>query len=81
MCPPTSVVVDALDECSDRGEFLHALQPIINNRHKVRFFLTSRKEYGIEQSLASLPQIILNGDSLSLDIDMFVESQLRSLVS
>jgi hypothetical protein len=76
----TFVVIDALDECIDRADLLKELLCIIHKRPKLRLFLTSRKEFDINQSLSLLPQLSLLPSDVSPDVSKYVERQLNELV-
>ena len=74
------VIVDALDECSDRGKVLHWIKEMtrwkVGNLH---FLATSRQERDIELGLQPLGpvSICLEGESVDLDIATYLDQMLQ----
>ena len=76
---PIVVVVDALDECLvERKAFLEGLVSFPDD-HKVRFFLTSRNEFGIDRVLSRDPRVAKRAMDAEADIERFVIRRLEQL--
>jgi NACHT domain len=73
------LIVDALDECSERSLLLQVIQQILQIDCDVHLMLTSRKEYDIETTLqASVTAIVSMEDKrVDPDIHIHVEQCLR----
>ena len=74
------VVVDALDECTDRIKLLSWIKEIADWKvGKLHFLATSRQERDIEIRILSLQplSICLEGESVDLDIATYVDRMLR----
>ena len=74
------VIVDALDECTDRVKLLNWIKEIAGWKFgKLHFLATSRQERDIEIRLLSLQplSICLEGESVDLDIATYVDRMLR----
>ena len=75
---PIFVVVDALDECLvDRKAFLEGLVSFPDA--KVRFFLTSRNELGIDRALRLSPLVLKRPMDVEADIENFVIQRVEQL--
>ncbi|KAI5779645.1 hypothetical protein DFH27DRAFT_520239 [Peziza echinospora] len=83
---PVYIVVDALDECTDRDESrlaekILALCTTAKLNAPVRIFLTSRPEPDIELAFpdpAVLPKILLSALHVSADIRLYITEQIRT---
>ncbi|KAF1933118.1 uncharacterized protein M421DRAFT_24692, partial [Didymella exigua CBS 183.55] len=76
------VVVDALDECTQRSELMNMLETVAGWRlDNLRLLMTSRKERDIENSLEEFIKdddtICLQGDVVDQDIQLYVQQRLR----
>ena len=74
------VIVDALDECSDRMKLLDWIREIAGWKvGKLHFLATSRQERDIEMRLLSLQplSICLEGESVDLDIATYLDRMLQ----
>jgi len=75
------IVIDALDECSDREEakLLEKLTLIEtwNLKCTVKILCTSRPEPDIEAALATTPKISMSATQVSDDIRMYVEAKVQ----
>ena len=75
---PIIVVVDALDECLiERKAFLEALISFPHDR--VRFFLTSRNELDIDNTLGQDPRVVKRPMDVEADIERFVLQRVEQL--
>jgi hypothetical protein len=75
------VVVDALDECSERGALLQTLTKLWENQSaKINFFLVSRQEGDIEDSLNGIAEhhIICQETLVNEDIRTYIRHQLAN---
>ena len=78
----TYIILDALDECDNRNDLLTSLEQIISwkdvNLHTI---VTSRKEYDIEEILASLTdtekRISIQSKLVDADIRTYVHDRLQ----
>ncbi|KAI9764110.1 MAG: hypothetical protein M1840_008670 [Geoglossum simile] len=69
--PRTYLIIDALDECSQRGEMLKVLSNIYQRCSKeVNILVTSRKEYDIELVLDDLATSIIGIQQTAVDSDI-----------
>ena len=76
----TYVIVDALDECSDRIRLLNWIKEIVGWKvGKLHLLVTSRQERDIETRLLSLQpfSICLEGEFVDLDIAMYLDLMLQ----
>ena len=74
------LIVDALDECSDRIKLLNWIKEIAGWKvAKLHFMATSRPEREIEIRLLSLQplSVCLEGDSVDLDIATYLDRKIR----
>lgn len=67
------LIIDALDECTDRQILLTFLQSVATSpQHKVGMLVTSRREKDIEDELRPVAQHIMNIQSAQVDNDISV---------
>lgn len=77
------VIVDALDECTDRGELLEVLTEIaavqLSNAGKLHILVTSRQDRDILQGLKGIATqtISLGGSKIDDDIAVHIHSQIE----
>jgi hypothetical protein len=74
------VVVDALDECTERRKLLKWINEIARRKGgNLHLLATSRQERDIEKGLQSLGPILisLEGASVDLDIETYLDQMLR----
>ncbi|KIJ29761.1 hypothetical protein M422DRAFT_188004 [Sphaerobolus stellatus SS14] len=71
------IVLDALDECSDRIKLLGWLKNVTETRGKnLHLLMTSREERDIDQSLRSIPEVVgrcLNDEPSNDDISSYID--------
>jgi hypothetical protein len=72
----TFLVIDALDECFDRGILIEQLLEIAKSNGKISLFVTSREELDIVKQLSTVPQITLVPGNMRNDIDLYIHHQL-----
>jgi hypothetical protein len=65
------VVIDALDECTDRGDFIHSLLSLSEGNPKVKFYITSRYEVELERLMSPI-------SSHSLALKDYMKSDIRT---
>lgn len=78
----TYIVVDALDECSDRDELLKKIEIIQNwQLPKLHMLLTSRYLIEIEEALQTMThsqsRICIQSAAVNADIEVYVSHRLR----
>ena len=76
----TYIVVDALDECTERSNLLKWINEIARWKGgKLHLLATSRQERDIEKGFESLAPILisLEGTSVDLDIEAYLDQMLR----
>ena len=76
----TYVVVDALDECSDRVELVARLVRAASTVPSLSLLMTSREEHDIQESMEGLPHLSLGASDMADDIETYVTSELRRLL-
>jgi hypothetical protein len=77
----TFIILDALDECQERGELLELLEEINGSgTKKLHILVTSRRERDISEALEALhaTEIVLDNDVTSTDIHTHVAQQLQN---
>ena len=74
------LILDALDECSERGKLLDIISQIVRAKDHANLFVTSRKEKDITDALQGIfgSQLDLRGDLIDADIDLHVRRCLES---
>jgi hypothetical protein len=77
--PRVYLILDALDECSERALLLPVIQQILQIDRDVHLMLTSRKEYDIETTLQTSVAAIVSMEDrrVDSDIQIHVEQCLR----
>lgn len=77
----TYIVLDALDECDDRGHLLNFIQEL-NDCHilGLHMLVTSRREKDIEEVLKpiSVPEINIQSSIVDQDINLYVQNWLAT---
>ncbi|KAH7074055.1 hypothetical protein FB567DRAFT_188329 [Paraphoma chrysanthemicola] len=76
------IVLDALDECTQRQELMDVLESVAKSQlNNVHLLLTSRKERDIESSLENYVEanntVCLERDVVDKDIQLYVQQRLR----
>jgi hypothetical protein len=74
------IVIDALDESTDRQEFLERLAVVANSQTNVNLFLTSRMVHDIAECFEKLPKISIDSSDVASDIELYVTNQLETLI-
>jgi len=77
--PKTYIILDALDECTDREELLVLIEEI-NRWGAVQILATSRKEKDIEEALHPLVtcQICIQDAQIDNDIKLYIRHRLQN---
>jgi hypothetical protein len=80
LIPRVYVVLDALDECRDRGKLLEAIVGLRKSAGKTKFFVTSRPESDIIEALTEdgFTTISILDDAIKHDIELFINSALQN---
>lgn len=79
--PGTFIILDALDECTDREELLELIRKIRGWKvGKVHVLATSRKEKDIEEALEPLvtSKICIQSTQVNGDIQLLIREQLHN---
>ncbi|KAH8695894.1 hypothetical protein GQ44DRAFT_598393, partial [Phaeosphaeriaceae sp. PMI808] len=81
--PQVYVILDALDECSQRAELMEMLETIVGwNLENLHLLLTSRRERDIESTLEGFVdawhQICLQSALVNEDIQQYVQQRLST---
>ncbi len=67
----TYVVLDALDECSEREELLNTISQIVQSSSgEVNIFVTSRNERDISEGLEGVIDVKINLEASTVDVDI-----------
>ena len=80
-------VIDALDECEDKSAAENMLDTIVQHSSslRIKFFVTSRPEARIRQSLSRLRSVLrlheVDAVVIHSDIKLYLESMLRNIPS
>ncbi|KFX93548.1 hypothetical protein O988_06755 [Pseudogymnoascus sp. VKM F-3808] len=76
------VALDALDECIERQVLLPILCQFIDSEC-ASTFLTSRREYDIHKSLSKkyIYSAAIEGSDVALDVELFVDKQIKAIES
>jgi NACHT domain len=78
LCPPVLLVIDALDECSNRDAFSRLLHILaIDKSYKVRVLVTSRREIDIERLFKKLPQISVQSHAADQEICQMITTEVN----
>jgi hypothetical protein len=81
--PQTTVIIDALDECDPitRLEFLQALEHILRSSSSlVKIFISSRNDQDIVLELSGYPNVAIDSQRNSSDIEQFVKAEVEQLI-
>jgi hypothetical protein len=79
-----TVIIDALDECNSarRQDLLLDIQRIIReSANLVKFFVSSRDDHDIVYRLANSPNLYINVEDNSNDIERFVHFEVAKAIS
>ena len=76
----TYIVIDALDECTERKELSRVFSDIVSRTSKLHFLVTSRKEPDIVSLIQPLAthQLGLEPEVMRADINTFISETLKS---
>jgi ankyrin repeat protein len=74
------IVVDALDECSERDCLAYALKHIYRNCTNVQILVTSRNEIDIARTFEEFPQSSIKEHDVALDIEKFVKAEISTRI-
>lgn len=81
----TYIIIDALDECTDKTKFLVWIGELLKwGDPGLRVFLSSRLEHEIEEHLKRIPDLIrvpLAGPPVDTDIERYIDAMLQSNMS
>lgn len=74
------IILDALDECSERQELLPILHQLMD-RKCVSLFLTSRSEHDIRKSFSELSiySTAIESADVTFDVELFVNRQIEAI--
>jgi len=78
----TYIIIDALDECTDRKELLELIQAIHGwEMGEVQILVTSRRETDIEDALELLhaDQVCIQSAQINGDIQLHIREQLQKI--
>ena len=78
-CPPTTLVLDALDECQDRESLLELLVRLADSANcSAKVLVSSRRELDIQNAFDSKPRIPIESDIVDKDIHSYLESVIKT---
>lgn len=76
-----TIVIDAVDECSNQQDFLGILEDLLQTSPcLLKIFVSSREDQGIVYRLGTYPNLHLSSDLNSRDIELFVRSETNRLI-
>jgi hypothetical protein len=75
------MVVDALDECADRSDFLDGLMSFLKEKGKFKLLLTSRQEVDLDRLIDPIASHRLPlKDYMGSDIKSYLSAELRTRI-
>lgn len=78
-CPPTTLVLDALDECQDRECLLELLVRLADSpTFSAKILVSSRRELDIQNAFDSMPRIPIESDIVDKDIHSYLEYVIKT---
>lgn len=69
-------VVDALDECANRIDFLESIK-WFRNLEKVNLLVTSRDELDIRLEFEGLPSLMIGPKNITSDIELYIVNEIE----
>jgi N-terminal domain of NWD NACHT-NTPase len=75
-----TLIIDALDECTDYYKLLESIKEIVSCDADVRIFITARLDIEIHPPLSISPKLIVN-ESNSVDINAYIEKEVSKRYS
>ncbi|KAI5459666.1 hypothetical protein BGZ63DRAFT_455260 [Mariannaea sp. PMI_226] len=74
----TTIILDALDECDrdSRIELMDSLDELMNQTSRLKVFISSRKDYDIDQHFKSQPKFEIKAANNQNDIENYVNQKL-----
>lgn len=79
-CSQVLLVVDALDECSQRDCIARALKTINESCPMVKILVSSRQEQEIADLYEDLPNMKITQDNMAPDIESFVKAEVAARI-
>ena len=78
--PKFYIILDALDECQDRDKLLEIIKVLSESVFKAKFFVTSRREQDIIDTLTEekFSPLSIVEDAIKRDIEIYVNSVLEN---
>ena len=76
--PQTTIIIDALDECSEPYPLLRALQQVTEgSAGRVRLFVSSRMHVDVSNVLVDVLRVIIQVEDTSTDLYKYVWKELK----
>jgi len=72
----TFIVIDALDEITDRDRIVELLTDLPGRTEHFKVFVSSRREADLENAFARVSDYALTSAHIAMDIERFVRAQL-----
>lgn len=69
-------VVDALDECTNRVDFLQNIK-WFRTLENVNLLVTSRDEFDIKLEFEGLPSLMINPSNIASDIELYIVNEIE----
>lgn len=73
---PTTVVIDALDECETRNDFMNAMVEL-PEKTRIRLLVTSRENVDIKHKFANQPTVQIRPELTKHDITLYVTEEVK----
>ena len=74
----THIVIDALDECTNREGLLDGLAKLYSlSDLRLNILVTSRKENDIKDAFKSLPSLCIKDSDIAKDVELYVKSEIE----
>lgn len=75
------IVIDALDECNDREALMDALLELSSETTGcAKVLVTSRNELDIHSAFSKMPNVFMQKDDVSADVESYITSEVRSRI-
>lgn len=79
--PKVFIIIDGLDECTDRATVLDGLLELKNHpKGNTNVLVTSRNDPATRLALSSVPNLAMKAENVGADIELYVKSEMEQRV-
>lgn len=79
--PKVFIIIDGLDECTDRATVLDGLLELKNHPEgNTNVLVTSRNDPATRLALSSVPNLAMKAENVGADIELYVKSEMEQRV-